>query len=148
MRGCVLVVSHEGLCIGSFTWRVVYWWLPMRGRLYIGCFTQNNYIYQPECWPFLCSCSCYIVGSPLKPALQANPPEILCPWEADRCGEIHRCYHPLYCLLAIDYCSSVWRDLQYGTSRYIFGCNSAHTQHKKASNHHANLPLEMYSFTL
>ena len=22
------------------------------------------------------------------------------------------------------------------------------TQHKKASNHHANLPLEMYSFTL
>ena len=25
---------------------------------------------------------------------------------------------------------------------------SSHTQHKKASNHHANLPLEMYSFTL
>ena len=24
----------------------------------------------------------------------------------------------------------------------------AHAQHKKASNHHANLPLEMYSFTL
>ena len=23
-----------------------------------------------------------------------------------------------------------------------------YTQHKKASNHHANLPLEMYSFTL
>ena len=23
-----------------------------------------------------------------------------------------------------------------------------HTQHKKVSNHHANLPLEMYSFTL
>ena len=23
-----------------------------------------------------------------------------------------------------------------------------HAQHKKASNHHANLPLEMYSFTL
>ena len=23
-----------------------------------------------------------------------------------------------------------------------------HTQYKKASNHHANLPLEMYSFTL
>ena len=23
-----------------------------------------------------------------------------------------------------------------------------HTQHKKASNHRANLPLEMYSFTL
>ena len=24
----------------------------------------------------------------------------------------------------------------------------APSQHKKASNHHANLPLEMYSFTL
>ena len=23
-----------------------------------------------------------------------------------------------------------------------------YSQHKKASNHHANLPLEMYSFTL
>ena len=26
--------------------------------------------------------------------------------------------------------------------------NAGYTQHKKASNHHANLPLEMYSFTL
>ena len=26
--------------------------------------------------------------------------------------------------------------------------NTCVTQHKKASNHHANLPLEMYSFTL
>ena len=26
--------------------------------------------------------------------------------------------------------------------------NMPPTQHKKASNHHANLPLEMYSFTL
>ena len=26
--------------------------------------------------------------------------------------------------------------------------HKSHTQHKKASNHHANLPLEMYSFTL
>ena len=27
-------------------------------------------------------------------------------------------------------------------------CSVVQSQHKKASNHHANLPLEMYSFTL
>ena len=35
----------------------------------------------------------------------------------------------------------VKRDMKLGNVCYD-------TQHKKASNHHANLPLEMYSFTL
>ena len=30
---------------------------------------------------------------------------------------------------------------------HSFMDNNQQTQHKKASNHHANLPLEMYSFT-
>ena len=31
--------------------------------------------------------------------------------------------------------------------KLCFVVGNLHTQHKKASNHHANLPLEMYSFT-
>ena len=31
---------------------------------------------------------------------------------------------------------------------FMSGSSNTFTQHKKASNHHANLPLEMYSFTL
>ena len=33
-------------------------------------------------------------------------------------------------------------------TNWIFGIFYIPAQHKKASNHHANLPLEMYSFTL
>ena len=30
----------------------------------------------------------------------------------------------------------------------VYEASQFYPQHKKASNHHANLPLEMYSFTL
>ena len=47
-------------------------------------------------------------------------------------------------ILCHDYCLDVM------VKQYLHKCDvdRSDSQHKKASNHHVNLPLEMYSFTL
>ena len=57
----------------------------------------------------------------------------------DTCKE----WLPVFAPYNLDHCD--------GEYVHMFAClcvNTNASQHKKASNHHANLPLEMYSFTL